>query len=110
MDWTLPVLTYLRRLESDWSGALVLSARLGQRRAQQERQCRVRCFHPALNKSSKACQRLLLLNTMTAKVRLMNNHLKLTPGFAYIFFDPEDLHAISLEDFLPHATVGRLLR
>jgi hypothetical protein len=34
--------------------------------------------------TSKACQRFLLLNAVTAKVRLTNNHLKPTPGFSYI--------------------------
>jgi hypothetical protein len=48
-------------------------------------------------------QPLLLLNAVTAKERLTNNSVK---TISRIFvFDPGDLHAISLEDFLPPSTI-----
>jgi hypothetical protein len=34
--------------------------------------------------ATKACQRLLGPNAVTAQARLTNNHLKPTPGFLYI--------------------------
>ncbi len=52
--------------------------------------------------SIKACQRLLVLNAVTAQVRLANNAIKASPGFS--IFGPGDLHTIKLEDFPPSAT------
>ncbi len=53
--------------------------------------------------TSKACQRLLLLNAVTAKVRLMNkSHRNRFPDFLYIWSGR--LRTVSLEDFLPSAT------
>jgi hypothetical protein len=52
--------------------------------------------------TSTACQRLLVLNAVTAQVRLANNVIKASPGFS--IFVPGDLHTINLEDFLPSAT------
>jgi hypothetical protein len=48
--------------------------------------------------TSKACQRLLGPNAVTAQVRLANNGIKGSPGFS--IFVPGDLHTINLWDFL----------
>jgi hypothetical protein len=47
--------------------------------------------------TSKACQRLLDPNAVTAQVRLAKNVIKGSPGFS--IFVPGDLHTINLEDF-----------
>jgi hypothetical protein len=49
-------------------------------------------------KTSKACQRLLGPNAVTAQVRLAKYDIKGSPGFS--IFVPGDLHANNLGDFL----------
>jgi hypothetical protein len=56
--------------------------------------------------STKACQRLLLVNAVTAQIRLANNAAKDLPDFR--IFDPGDLHTINLGDFPPSATLPAL--
>ncbi len=54
--------------------------------------------------NTKACQRLLLLNAVTAKVRLTNkSHKKHLPDFLYIWSGR--LRTVSLDDFLPSAPI-----
>ncbi len=48
--------------------------------------------------TSKACQRLLGQNAVTAQVRLAKYDIKGSPGFS--IFVPGDLHANNLGDFL----------
>ncbi len=54
--------------------------------------------------TSKACQLLILLNAVTANVRLTNkSHKSHLPDFLYILSGR--LRTVSLEDFLPNATI-----